>query len=60
MLPCFPNRIEDHDAVDGRMNLHQRRVCLGMQHRLPRTVALNFKNANRSLRRLAFQVERLF
>ena len=59
MFPCFQMVLQHDDAVDGGVNLHQGGVGLRMKHGFARAVALNFKNANGGLRRLALQVEGL-
>ena len=58
-VALLPDGVEHHDAVNGRMNLHQRGVGLGVQHGFAGAVALDFENANGSLCRLALQVEGL-
>ena len=58
-ISLLPDGVENHDAVDGRVNLHQGGVGLRMQHGFAGAVALNFKDADGGLRGLSLQVEGL-
>src|ERR1700722_8489640 len=53
-LSLLPDRVQNHHAVDRRVNLHELGIRLRVQHGFARAIALNFQNANRCLGRLPF------
>ena len=48
----FPDRVQHHNSIERRVDLHQVGIGLRMQHGLLCAVALNLQNANRRLCRL--------
>src|ERR1019366_9762537 len=59
IFPCFQIVFRTTTPVNRGVDLHEFGIRLGVLHGFACTIPLNFQNANRRLRRLAFQVEGL-
>ena len=58
-LPALPDRVQDHEAVDGGPDRHLAGVLVRVPHRAGGPVALDLQDADLGLRGAALQGERL-